>query len=99
MTKLVAPRVPSPPIASQWTKLTPALNAILIGVLLRCWVPIWAHAFGELSYATNDDDVGGDADDKCGDLDFQALNGRRYRRSSAFVADRPSQINLIVLAI
>eukprot|EP00959_Pyramimonas_sp_CCMP1952_P137040 2867685-Pyramimonas_sp.AAC.1 len=87
-SRSVLHRVPSPPAASKWTKLAPALQVILIGVVMRFWEPLWDMAYGALSCsrstATSNE---GDIDDAQGELDFHALNGKRFKRTAAFVKD------------
>lgn len=97
---LVLRRVPSPPVASKWTKLSPALNAIVFGVLIRLWPTLWPTAYSALSCARRSSGATEqDQDDAQGALDFQALNGARFKKASEFVNNRESCIGVIILAI
>lgn len=102
MRSFVLNRIPSPPVASKWTKLVPALNAILIGVLLRCWAPVWKLAFSALTMATGPQaEADGEEDPEDGgqEVNYQALAGRRYKKAMTMLQDKEKSIALIILAI
>lgn len=101
LRELVLRRVPAPPVASKWTKLAPALNALVFGIFLRLWPTLFAQAFGARSsgrYHTAEHGTH-DEDDAQGGLDFHALSGRRHGRTVDFVTDRSSSIGMIILVL
>ena len=105
---LLLPRIPSPPAASKWTKIWPALSIVVFGMWLRCWGPLWKHAFGAMKCAASKDkgkDAGGDtvalvtSDDLGGDFDFAALTGTRYQKSIALIESDYARVGMTILAI
>ena len=99
MRSLILRRLPSPPPASKWTKLWPALSALVLGVWLRFWDSLLSAAFSK-SYATAGAEApSANTDDTQGDFDFRAMMGKRYRRSLEFVRDRCKCVALIIAVV
>ena len=100
---LVFPRAPAPPAAGKWTKLAPALNTILLGVVLRAWEPLLEAAFGDqkcAEYAEGDDDEAAAAtDERSGEMDWQKLSGIRYKKTKQLVSDIDTQVSIIIIAV
>lgn len=107
LRNLLLRRKPNPPVASKWTKLVPALNIVMLGVLLRCWLPLWRFAFAALAVTASkvlprkqkrdEDDV--DDDDLLDKgLTFAALSGARFRKASKFLECESQNVSLMILA-
>lgn len=84
-------RIPSPPAASKWTKLVPALTAIVPGILLRVWPRLLPIAFEYVFKAVDESAPSKyllakdlvDEDDKNADgrqIDQNALSGKIYKK-------------------
>ena len=98
---VVLPRVPEAPVAGKWTKLTPSLQSILFGVLIRLWKGLWETAFAALTFRVR---VNGFDDEDEGrahgcEVDFAALSGKGYRRASSLIGDVSRNVGLILLAV
>ena len=99
MKEHIFPRLPGAPIASKWTTLSPAVNAIGIPILLRVWKSLWGHAFSSLKCATEADTEVHQGDDAAGVIDWASLTGQRYLKSLKFVNDEEANIGVILLMI
>ena len=99
MRAFVCRRQPAPPVSGKWTKLAPALNAIGIGVLLRCWPTVWDAAFASLPCAQNSGEGVDDAEANRGAIDWKKVTGRRFRTTVNLINNKDKSIGLIILMI
>lgn len=96
---------PSPPSPNKWTKLWRPVDFVAVGVLLNCYLPnIFDIAFKSMSFSTQDNAVGDDADQDprvVEKLQFHEVQGKRYLGAKTFLQDRTSQfaIRLLLVAL
>jgi hypothetical protein len=100
MLNVVLKACPSPPAASKWTKLGPAVDFILMGCLFGFWAPLWEAAFARLPF-TRVTSKGGEGDEETVDerLAFQISQGKRYKSAMAMFQNRGNSFKFVVLAV
>ena len=89
---------PARPAVNKWTKLGPCVDVLLFGVLCHNVLPL---TFASLKVSAAQHQKTGNEDDVAYmvDLDFSALQGKRYAAALAMLSDKAATTALVVLAL
>lgn len=90
--------VPLTPAANKWTKLGPCCDAVFGGMLLG---RVYLHALVSLQIAQPEQKQGdNNADeDYIRDVDFGAVQGKRYKVSVEFLSHKENNVGLAILSL
>ena len=86
---------PLVPSVNKWTKLGPCCDVLVFGVLLH---GVFTACFETLQIKTCDTPDGDDVVEYAKDVDFAALQGKRYIRALRMLQDRACRFALLALA-
>jgi hypothetical protein len=91
---------PSPPASNKWTKLSPALDHFVLGILLRCWHSLYEVGFGLLRSKQRSDALATTTDDVHDpQQEFHRVAGIRLRAALEFHVDAKRAVDMVVLSI
>lgn len=100
LVSVVFREVPCTPAASKWTKLGPCCDSIVLGLWLH---RVFVHILGALQLKQDQETPevrDQQADEQyIHDIDYGALQGKRYKIALSFMRDRRSNETLIVLCL